>query len=653
MQGRKNIFENFLTRPRRAAGSRFPGCRAGRTWYNQAITPCKGENFHAGESGRQKATPLGARVWASLLVFGFIGQIAWMVENVYFSTYIQKNITAAGWATSATVAASAIAAALATIFSAAWSDRVGKRRAFVCWGYILWGITTAAFALFGNGQVGGDVGLAVTLFVVMDCVMSAIGSTANDSAFSAWVTDVTDVTNRGVVDIVLSIMPILALIVIFAGFDGMTVHGNWTGFFLVLGGLTSAAGVLGLCIFRDSPALRPVQGDTYLRDVLYAFRPANIRANKMIYICFLGMMFSGLAMQLWQPYMISLVEVTLGIENYILPIGIVVLASAVLSVLAGKVMDRFGKEKFYYPVAILQVLGGLIAYSIKFVGHAMPLLCVGGTCIMAGNLAMAGLFTASSRDYTPAGRAGASQSVKMVIYIMLPMVLASIIDPLIIRAVALEPTAAILAKYPSYAGSYLYPYELFLAAAVSAVFILIPAYFVRRDADRIRREKLAALEKMTPSTERQTAARKKRKTLYPHIFLLTEGRLGCVVFALFPIWFLLMEVKSLALGGFNFADLLGIVISSAVIAATFFYFIPHYWPLCFGKLTLTEGYVKWHALFMRSVKIPYSSFAMLRYAISTREMLSLIFMGPGKCTSCYPRNRFPKSALIKSEAAMD
>ena len=98
----------------------------------------------------KKATPLGARVWTSLLVFGFIGQIAWMVENVYFSTYIQKNITAAGWATSATVAASAIAAALATIFSAAWSDRVGKRRAFVCWGYILWGITTAALALFSR-----------------------------------------------------------------------------------------------------------------------------------------------------------------------------------------------------------------------------------------------------------------------------------------------------------------------------------------------------------------------------------------------------------------------------------------------------------------------------------------------------------------------
>ena len=99
-------------------------------------------------------------------------------------------------------------------------------------------------------------------------------------------------------------------------------------------------------------------------------------------------------------------------------------------------------------------------------------------------------FTASARDYTPEGRAGAVQSVKMVIYIVLPMVLASILDPVIIRAVALEPTAEILAKYPSYAGSYLYPYELFLGAAVAAVFIFLPASAVRRDAKRLRAQKL-------------------------------------------------------------------------------------------------------------------------------------------------------------------
>ena len=108
---------------------------------------------------------------------------------------------------------------------------------------------------------------------------------------------------------------------------------------------------------------------------------------------------------------------------------------------------------------------------------------------------MAGLFTASARDYTPEGRAGAVQSVKMVIYIVLPMVLASILDPIIIHAVALEPTAEILAKYPSYAGSYLYPYELFLGAAIAAIFIFLPASAVRRDAKRLRAQKLQEINK--------------------------------------------------------------------------------------------------------------------------------------------------------------
>ena len=64
-----------------------------------------------------KPTPMGARLWASILLFGLIGQLSWVVENVYFSTFIQKQITTHAWATSATVAASAICAALATFLA--------------------------------------------------------------------------------------------------------------------------------------------------------------------------------------------------------------------------------------------------------------------------------------------------------------------------------------------------------------------------------------------------------------------------------------------------------------------------------------------------------------------------------------------------------
>ena len=60
--------------------------------------------------------------------------------------------------------------------------------------------------------------------------------------------------------------------------------------------LLLAEAVVGLAatvLFESCQMCIRDRGDTYLRDVLYAFRPANIRANKMIYICFLGMMFSG------------------------------------------------------------------------------------------------------------------------------------------------------------------------------------------------------------------------------------------------------------------------------------------------------------------------------------------------------------------------
>ena len=39
--------------------------------------------------GTKKTTPLGGRIWVSAIVFGLVGQIAWVVENMYFATFAQ------------------------------------------------------------------------------------------------------------------------------------------------------------------------------------------------------------------------------------------------------------------------------------------------------------------------------------------------------------------------------------------------------------------------------------------------------------------------------------------------------------------------------------------------------------------------------------
>ncbi len=452
-----------------------------------------------------KPNKLGANTWISIVLFGLMGQLAWMVENMYFSTFIQKQITTNPWATSATVTASAITAALVTIFGGALTDRVGKRKVFVCWGYIIWGAITASFAFFGNEHFGPDQVVAVVvIFVIMDCVMTVFGSMSNDAAFSAWVTDVTDITNRGFVDVILSIMPVAALMIIFVGFDGLTQDGKWTLFFIILGAMTMVAGVVGLFILKDSPSLKPDKSSNYMSNVVYGFQPKNVKKHGMIYVCLIGMMLSGLAMQMWQPYMIMMLQYTLGFgEGFVLPLAIVILLSAVVAVLGGKLMDKYGKEAFFYPVAAAGVVGGVLVYLIKFVGGnygaTFALFVVGGTLIESASLLAAGLFNATARDYTPSDKAGCFQGIRIIIFVTLPMIIASIFCPLIIESFGAKIDETLLAELSKYGnnlkvGDYYYPFELFIFSAVAAALMFVPTYFVRKHNKKLREQKLNELQ---------------------------------------------------------------------------------------------------------------------------------------------------------------
>jgi MFS family permease len=455
----------------------------------------------------KKSNKLGTKTWICIIIFGLAGQLAWMVENMYFSAYIQANITKDAWATSAAVASSAVVAALASIFGGALSDRLGKRKVFVCIGYIIWGIITALFAVFGNDPIAtANVTRTVVFFVIMDCIMTLFGSLSNDAAFSAWITDVTDISNRGLVDVIISMMPIAALMIIFVGFDGLTQKGEWSLFFIILGGVTTAMGILGLFLFKDSKNIEPDKSNSYLKNVFYGFIPQNIKSNKMIYVCFIAMLFSSLSLQMWQPYMISLFQHTLGIANYVIPIALIVVLSAALSVVGGKFMDKYGKTNFYYPVAAIGVIGGLLCYFIKFVDPTntllkMIILIIGGTLIMGGSMMCSGLFFASSRDHTPKDKAGCFQGIRMVIVIMTPMVLASLICPFVIEGFGTEPTAEMIAAGAYRPGDKVYPYELFLISAIIAAFVFIPGIICKAKDKTFRNQKLKELNLIEEKTE--------------------------------------------------------------------------------------------------------------------------------------------------------
>ena len=93
---------------------------------------------------------LSAKFWILVLVLGLAGQFAWTIENMYLNVFLYNTVSASSDAIALMVAASGVVATLTTLFMGALSDRLGRRRVFIVVGYLLWGVSTAAFGFIST-----------------------------------------------------------------------------------------------------------------------------------------------------------------------------------------------------------------------------------------------------------------------------------------------------------------------------------------------------------------------------------------------------------------------------------------------------------------------------------------------------------------------
>ena len=236
------------------------------------------------------------KFWLTLVIFSLTGQIAWVVENMYFNVFIYKMFRASASEIALMVTASAIAATVTTVLMGALSDKLGKRKILMCLGYIAWGVSILSFALIRADVISAVFGAAVsaasvgiTLVILMDCVMTFFGSSANDAAFNAWLTDSTDETNRGAAEGINSMMPLLSILVVFGGFLGFDLDKaeSWTVIYCIIGGVVLLIGVLGFFIVDEAPVKNP-DNLGYFATILYGFRPDVVKRNGKLYLSMLA-----------------------------------------------------------------------------------------------------------------------------------------------------------------------------------------------------------------------------------------------------------------------------------------------------------------------------------------------------------------------------
>ncbi|MGN6425437.1 MAG: MFS transporter [Leifsonia sp.] len=370
------------------------------------------------------------------MIVGFAGQLAWTVENMYLNVFVYDTLSTDPAVIATMVALSAIAATIATLVAGAWSDRTGRRRALIAGGYIAWGISTAAFGFVGAPGAGAEAGPppaaaaaigGVIAIILLDCLMSAIGSSANDAAFMAWVTDSTTPANRGRVDGALAVMPLLGMLVVFGALDGLTRAGDWRLFFGIVGIVTTLTGVLSWFLVRDR-GIRTSTAEGLLAATVRGLRPSVVRSQPVLYLTLAIWAVVGISSQVFLPYVIIYLERTLRIESYALLLGVVLLLASGLSVLAGRLMDRIGKPRML-AIAVPVFAAGLLGMSV--VREFLP-VTIAATVMMTGMMTSIAAVSALSRDATPAGRAGGVQGLRMLLAVMVPMVVGPFIGAAVI-----------------------------------------------------------------------------------------------------------------------------------------------------------------------------------------------------------------------------
>lgn len=444
---------------------------------------------------------MNGKLWFNILLFSLMGQIAWNVENMYFNTFLYNSVYSGAsqvavegtmpvvTAISRMVSLSAVTAVVATFIMGTLSDKLKNRKLFISGGYLLWGFVTALFGFISRDNISLIFGLSdevkilsftVWTVIIMDCVMTFMGSTSNDSAFNAWVTDVTTTEVRPKVEAILTVLPGVAMgIVMGVGTLAQTGVISYSAFFIGLGAFVMLCGVAGFFLLEE-PEHREKDNVNvnYFESLIYGFKPSVIKENSRLYLTLVALCCLNVATQVFFPYLLTYLQyvilpdssqIDFGSVGVTVPLLIFVAVTVVLFVVLMKLIKKNKKLTLIICSVIFSISLGSLYFChdiVSLVVFALPL----APAIF--------LFTvhinASVRDFTPVGKAGMFQGVRMIFAVLIPMV----IGPMLGERACLNSNVQYVDEYG--VTQVVPASSMFFFAGIVAICTILPLVFLKK-----------------------------------------------------------------------------------------------------------------------------------------------------------------------------
>ncbi|MEG1275880.1 MAG: MFS transporter [Ruthenibacterium sp.] len=391
------------------------------------------------------------RFWVMMWGLGLAGQLCWNIENQWFNTFVYAKIAKDSTIVTLMVIVSALVTTVSTFLFGTLSDRVGKRRRFLSFGYIAWGIFTILFGFtefISSGTVGGGSKVAVlaaVLVVVTDAVMSFFGSMGNDSGYSAWSNDMTTEKNRGQVGAALAIQPVIGTIIgTVLGGILIGANDNYQRLFWVMGIFVIAMGVISLLFLKDSPTLQPHKEGTFWKQFSSVFQIKGFFAQKeLLLTCITSTLFFipfniyFVHMGNWMIYRMGFTAESMGILQ-----GAGLLAASLLVIPAIGLINKHKMPQLAAAAILINMAGlcmmaflirpGTVDTAALFSARNLPLflaifLCGGGYVLVIQSMTM------WVKQLYPEDSRGQFEGIRVLFFTLIPMMIGTIIGNIIIK----------------------------------------------------------------------------------------------------------------------------------------------------------------------------------------------------------------------------
>ena len=389
-----------------------------------------------------------AYFWVLVWGLGLAGQLCWNMENQWFNTFVYAKIAKDPTIISWMLAISAAATTVSTFVTGTMVDRKGRRKYAVSIGYIFWGIFTIIFGLTqyiakGAQSTGANLMMTAGVAVVAaDAIMSYFGSMGNDSGFNAWMNDHMDESNKGQIGAALATQPIIGTI-LGTVVGGMLVgsEDNYMRLFMTMGGFVIICGFLALFTMKDADDLKPYKDGSFGHQFASVFNFKKYFELKELVWVNLALAAYFIAFNTYFThlgnFMIYYLGFTADFMGYIEGVALVLAMITVIP--ATKLINKGYQAQVSFASVILSIIGLVILgfvikpESIDTSTIFNPVMLIGVFFIGAGYVVFLQTLSVWSKELYPKESKGQFEGIRIIFYVLIPMVVAPIISNPIIK----------------------------------------------------------------------------------------------------------------------------------------------------------------------------------------------------------------------------